>query len=575
MDEVGTEPSSDADSDLFGLDWGDDPTATSNSVTERNDKTRGGKELMAFVDSGAVDNVLPKSVCTEYPLEATSKSQSGVGFKGANGSHIKHFGQRRLRVKTSAGSNMITTWEVADVRKPLISASRLLDRGHKLVSDEKSRIQCKNEIRVFQACTCDQRFNLAQVPNRCCCALGALRKSALFFFFFFFSLFFLSFFFYPFFFPSFFFFFFFSFFFFFFSLFFFFLNCFSVRRQLDVRRYRSLVPPDSLHCHCVSQRPVAPLVNLKIALVMSTQPAQSTRRLEFSASRPQLLAWHRAMSLLTCPFDSTAIFLGILDSAGDLTVVLQSLVSWFFLFEQLMSGRIAACHIVGVWSCELGAVSAIVYEGAPTNPPSWHLSVTHMLILKCELHLRCSHFPEYSSALDGSAPCFHFRRTLSQTTCWCVQLQSSCLKKMVEAEIPSRKKMLLQISKGRYASTCRAMVSRSESTILDPVSTERGIRVVVHGKDCISAGSRCALAWFRTILEVRSELKTTVVGHGASDARESRVLTASFEPRQMGGSNHKGEDRADIQQAVVCEGDQWLVRLREGQLPAFRQVHER
>ena len=84
VDEVGTEPSSDADRDLFGLDWGDDPIATINSVTDR---TRGGQELWAFVDSGAVDNVLPKSVCTEYHQEATSKSQSGVGFKGANGSH--------------------------------------------------------------------------------------------------------------------------------------------------------------------------------------------------------------------------------------------------------------------------------------------------------------------------------------------------------------------------------------------------------------------------------------------------------------------------------------------------------
>ena len=90
VDEVGTEPSSDADSDLFGLDWGDDPIATINSVTERNDEIRGGKELLAFVDSGAVDNVLPKSVCTEYPLEATSRSQSRDGFKGAHGSHIKH-----------------------------------------------------------------------------------------------------------------------------------------------------------------------------------------------------------------------------------------------------------------------------------------------------------------------------------------------------------------------------------------------------------------------------------------------------------------------------------------------------
>ena len=75
VDEVGTEPSSDADSDLFGLDWGDDPITTINSVTERNDKIRGGKELLVFVDSSAVDNVLPKSVCTEYLLEATSKSE--------------------------------------------------------------------------------------------------------------------------------------------------------------------------------------------------------------------------------------------------------------------------------------------------------------------------------------------------------------------------------------------------------------------------------------------------------------------------------------------------------------------
>ena len=84
------------------------------------------------------------SVCTEYPLEVTPKSQSGVGFKEADGSHIKHYGQRRFRVKTSAGSNMNTTWEVADMRKPLISASRVLERGHKLVLDKKPRTQCKN-----------------------------------------------------------------------------------------------------------------------------------------------------------------------------------------------------------------------------------------------------------------------------------------------------------------------------------------------------------------------------------------------------------------------------------------------
>ena len=39
---------------------------------------------------------------------------------------------------------MNTTWEVVDVRKPLISASRLLEKGHKLALDEKPRIQCKS-----------------------------------------------------------------------------------------------------------------------------------------------------------------------------------------------------------------------------------------------------------------------------------------------------------------------------------------------------------------------------------------------------------------------------------------------
>ena len=38
---------------------------------------------------------------------------------------------------------MNTTWEVADVRKPLISASRLLEKGHKVVLDGDPRIQCK------------------------------------------------------------------------------------------------------------------------------------------------------------------------------------------------------------------------------------------------------------------------------------------------------------------------------------------------------------------------------------------------------------------------------------------------
>ena len=104
---------------LFGLDWGDEPDASTDSVVGQKDQTLRGRELLAFVDSGAVDKVPPKTPCNEYPLEKTTRSRSGIGVKDANGFHIKHYGQRRLRFKTSAGSNMNnTTWEVSDVRKP-------------------------------------------------------------------------------------------------------------------------------------------------------------------------------------------------------------------------------------------------------------------------------------------------------------------------------------------------------------------------------------------------------------------------------------------------------------------------
>ena len=63
------EPSSDADSDLFGLDWGDDNIANTNSVTEGTDRTRGGKELLAFVDSGAVDTWM--NMVTWYAMYGT------------------------------------------------------------------------------------------------------------------------------------------------------------------------------------------------------------------------------------------------------------------------------------------------------------------------------------------------------------------------------------------------------------------------------------------------------------------------------------------------------------------------
>ena len=46
------------------------------------------KELLTSVGSGAVDNVLLKMLCNQDTLEKTTKSRSGIGFKG--GERIPH-----------------------------------------------------------------------------------------------------------------------------------------------------------------------------------------------------------------------------------------------------------------------------------------------------------------------------------------------------------------------------------------------------------------------------------------------------------------------------------------------------
>ena len=109
VDEVGTEPSSDADSDLFGLDWGDDPIATINSVTERDDRTRGGKELRHSWIPVQLTMYFPSQYVPSIHWRRPPSRRAELVSKEQTGHTSKHYGQRRFPVKTSAGSKMNTT----------------------------------------------------------------------------------------------------------------------------------------------------------------------------------------------------------------------------------------------------------------------------------------------------------------------------------------------------------------------------------------------------------------------------------------------------------------------------------
>ena len=90
------------------------------------------KNVTVVVDSGAAENVMPRSRFPEISTEGTERSKNGKGFKGPGGEQNKNYGQQVKSVRTPEGSVRKSTWQVADVRRPLVSASHVIQAGNDL-----------------------------------------------------------------------------------------------------------------------------------------------------------------------------------------------------------------------------------------------------------------------------------------------------------------------------------------------------------------------------------------------------------------------------------------------------------
>ena len=81
------------------------------------------------VDSGATEGVMPRSMFPEIAIRQTERSKNGKGFKGPGTESIKNHGQQIMSVRTPEGFVRKSTWQVADVRRPLVSASHIIQAG--------------------------------------------------------------------------------------------------------------------------------------------------------------------------------------------------------------------------------------------------------------------------------------------------------------------------------------------------------------------------------------------------------------------------------------------------------------
>ena len=90
-----------------------------------------------MVDSGAAENVLLAGVCNHVKLSATRRSDAGIGFRGAGGKTIRNHGQRKFKVRMRDGHVAGTTWQVADVKRPLMSVAKMVAAGYRVHFDSK------------------------------------------------------------------------------------------------------------------------------------------------------------------------------------------------------------------------------------------------------------------------------------------------------------------------------------------------------------------------------------------------------------------------------------------------------
>ena len=101
-------------------------------LKEINVMENNSRKLVLTIDSGASENVIGMHAVPECPTRPSAGSRAGVTYVAANGMQMPNRGEKRVRVKTKEGCCCELKMQVTDVRKPLMSVSKICDAGHRV-----------------------------------------------------------------------------------------------------------------------------------------------------------------------------------------------------------------------------------------------------------------------------------------------------------------------------------------------------------------------------------------------------------------------------------------------------------
>ena len=89
------------------------------------------------LDSGAFDWVFNPKTAQAFELKETESSKAGLNYSAANGSTIENYGQRNLKGYSEDSVPLEVAVQVAEVKRNLASAMKIMKAGNRIVLDEQ------------------------------------------------------------------------------------------------------------------------------------------------------------------------------------------------------------------------------------------------------------------------------------------------------------------------------------------------------------------------------------------------------------------------------------------------------
>ena len=85
------------------------------------------------MDSGAAESVAPKSMARQFLLTDSPASRAGVFYTAANGGRLDNLGQQEIPVAFANGIRAMTTFQIAEVSRPLMSVAKICELGNRVL----------------------------------------------------------------------------------------------------------------------------------------------------------------------------------------------------------------------------------------------------------------------------------------------------------------------------------------------------------------------------------------------------------------------------------------------------------